>query len=169
MRTSTLILVALAAAVVPTAEANDGFSLGLEELSLEPAPTGDDMVALDRDGGMSVEVVDEDRDALVYRMAITPSSPNEFRLALWDSPMGRLYYSRAEAEAMLGREGLVHGGRMVGLGMGAAALGDQSSSTLGFLAGGGSWSELTLGEKFAAGAEASFLAAILYALVEYAD
>jgi len=83
--------------------------------------------------------------------------------------MGRLYYSRAEAEAMLGREGLVHGGRMMGLGMGTSTLGDQGNSSLGFLAHGGNWSELTLGEKFAAGAEASFLAAIIYALASYAD
>lgn len=166
MRNVPLILAALSLAVTATAAAQDGFSLGLDKLPLDAvvaAPTG---AGTD---GLELELDDDSREALVYRAAVTPASPTEFRLALWDSPMGRLYYGRAEAEAMLGREGLVHGGRMIGLGMGAAALGDQSSSSLGFLAGGGSWSELTLGEKFAAGAEASFLAAILYALVEYAD
>ena len=58
---------------------------------------------------------------------------------------------------------------MMGFGMATSAIGDQSQSSLGFLASGGSWSELTLGEKFAAGAEASFLAAIVYALASYAD
>ena len=48
-------------------------------------------------------------------------------------------------------------------------LGDGSQSGLQFLASGGSWSELTLGEKFAAGAEASFVAAILYALASGLD
>jgi len=162
-----LILAALAAAA--TAAAGDGFSLGLVDLPIALAEPEDDGSALPPTSSLSADLEDDSRDALVYRSAITPGSPAEFRLALWDSPMGRLYFSHAEAEAMLGREGLVHGGRMMGLGMGTTALGDQSSSALGFLARGGNWSELTLGEKFAAGAEASFVAAILYALVEYAD
>jgi hypothetical protein len=57
---------------------------------------------------------------------------------------------------------------MAGLGLATSAVGDSRSS-LGFLASGGSWTELTLGEKLAAGAEASILAAIVYALASYAD
>jgi hypothetical protein len=169
MSRSLPILVVAALALAATAASGDGFSLGLADLPIATPATGDSDEALPSTGELSVELADGSRDALVYRAAVTPASPNEFRLALWNSPMGRLYLSRAEAEAMLGREGLVHGGRMTGLGLGSAVLGDQSSSALGHLAGGGSWSELTLGEKFAAGAEASFLAAILYALAEYAD
>ncbi|PWB76527.1 MAG: hypothetical protein C3F15_05235 [Holophagae bacterium] len=105
----------------------------------------------------------------MFQASFTPSSEAEFRLAMWNSPMGRLYYDRAEAEAMLGREGLVHGGHSLGVGMAATAIGDASSSSLGFLIDGGEWSELTASEKFAAAAEASFVAAILYGLVELAD
>jgi hypothetical protein len=169
VRHVSLILAAIWLAFAAMAAAQDGFSLGLQNLPLDEVAATSEGVALPTAGGLSLEATDDSRDTLVYRTAVTPSSPNEFRLALWASPMGRLHYGRAEAEAMLGREGLVHGGRMIGLGMGTATLGDQSSSSLGFLVRGGSWSELTLGEKFAAGAEASFLAAILYALAEYAD
>ena len=149
------------------ATAQDRFSLGLDTLPLdEPAVLG-------AEGGdpadLELDLAEERREALVYRTALTPRSPREFTLSLWNAPMGRLYYSRAEAEAMLGREGLVHGGRMVGLGMAPTAIGDGSHSSLSFLASGGSWSELTLGEKFAAGAEASFVAAILYALASGLD
>ncbi len=154
----------------PPAAAQERFSLGLGELDrqLEDLPVMDS-APVGGTGGIVADVEDHNREALVYRSAMTPRSAKEFSLALWNAPMGRLYYSRAEAEAMLGREGLVNGGRMVGLGLGTTAIGDQSKSTLGFLASGGSWSELTLGQKFAAGAEASFLAAIIYALVGYAD
>lgn len=161
------ILTALVVTAVLPAAAQDRFSLGLDSLPLEPATvlpldTGDSQ-------GLELEVAAESREALVYRSALTPKSPREFTLALWNAPMGRLYYSRAEAEAMLGREGLVHGGRMTGIGLAPSAIGDGSRSSLSFLASGGSWSELTLGEKFAAGAEASFVAAFLYALASFAN
>ena len=106
------ILTALVVTAVLPAAAQDRFSLGLDALPLEPATvlpldTGDSQ-------GLELEVAAESREALVYRSALTPKSPREFTLALWNAPMGRLYYSRAEAEAMLGREGLVHGGRIEG-------------------------------------------------------
>jgi len=72
--------------------------------------------------GLEVELADDSREALVYRAAMTPTSESEFRLALWNSPMGRLYYARAEAEAMLGREGLVHGGHSLGVGVATTAI-----------------------------------------------
>jgi len=167
MRHTALLLLVLAVAVPATAD--DGFSLGLVALPLDAlAAAGEDAV-LPATSDMKVELADNSRDALVFRASFTPSSESEYRLALWNSPMGRLYYSRAEAEAMLGREGLVHGGRGLGIGMTTAAIGDASSSSFGFLADGGSWSQLTASEKFAAAAEASFVAAILYGLVELAD
>jgi len=160
------LLLALAAAA--TAAGGDSFSLGLVDLPLEAAAAAAEQAALPGSDELTVELTDDSRDALVFRAALIPSSPSEFRLALWNSPMGRLYYARAEAEAMLGREGLVHGGHSLGVGVATTAIGDGSSG-LGFLLGGGSWSELPPGEKFAAAAEASILAAILYGLVEMAD
>jgi hypothetical protein len=70
---------------------------------------------------------------------------------------------------MLGREGLVHGGHSLGVGMATFAVGDTPSTTLGFLVDGTKWTELSTAEKFTVAAEASFVAAILYGLVELAD
>jgi hypothetical protein len=167
MRRFAALLLALAAAAA--AGADDGFSLGLVDLELEAvAATLDGAVPSESDG-LALEIGDDSRDALVFQASFTPSSEAEFRLAMWNSPMGRLYYGRAEAEAMLGREGLVHGGHSLGIGVATTALGDASSSSLGFLLEGGEWSKLTTGEKFAVAAQASFVAAILYGLVEMAD
>ena len=167
MRRTAILLLALAAAAA--AGADDGFSLGLVDLPLEAAAAAAEAAVLPATSDMKVELVDSSRDALVFRATFTPSSESEFRLALWNSPMGRLYYDRAEAEAMLGREGLVHGGHSLGVGMGTFAVGDTPSTTLGFLVDGTKWTELSTAEKFAAAAEASFVAAILYGLVELAD
>ncbi|HQP43326.1 MAG TPA: hypothetical protein PLV66_06610 [Thermoanaerobaculales bacterium] len=167
MRRTAALLLALAAA--GAAAADDGFSLGLVELPLEVVIATVEAKAVAGGDGLDVEIADDNRDALVFRAALTPTSEAEFRLAMWNSPMGRLYYGRAEAEAMLGREGLVHGGHSLGVGVATTAVGDASSSSLGFLVDGGSWTELTTAEKFAAAAEASFVAAILYGLVEMAD
>jgi len=167
MRRTAVLLLAVAAAA--TAAAGDGFSLGLVNLPLEAVTAAVEGKALASGDDLDVELVDDSRDALVFRAALTPTSEAEFRLALWNSPMGRLYYSRAEAEAMLGREGLVHGGHSLGVGMATFAVGDTPSTTLGFLVDGTKWTELTTAEKFAAAAEASFVAAILYGLVELAD
>jgi hypothetical protein len=167
MRRTAVLLLVLAAAA--TTAADDGFSLGLVDLPLEAAAAATEAAVLPESDDLALEIADNSRDALVFRATFTPSSESEFRLALWNSPMGRLYYGRAEAEAMLGREGLVHGGHSLGIGMATAAIGDHSSSSLGFLADDVAWSELTAAEKFAAAAEASFVAAILYGLVELAD
>ena len=167
MRRFAAFLLALAAAA--TAGAGDGFTLGLEALSLDALAAASEAAVLPAAGDLEVEVADDSREALVYRAAMTPTSESEFRLALWNSPMGRLYYGRAEAEAMLGREGLVHGGHSLGAGMGTIAVGDTPSTTLGFLVDGTKWTELSTAEKFTVAAEASFVAAILYGLVELAD
>jgi hypothetical protein len=167
MRAFTLLVLVVSTAA--SAAAGDGFSLDLVALPLDALWAAGEAAALPATDGLEVELDDASRDALVFRAAMTPSSDSEFRLALWNSPMGRLYYGRAEAEAMLGREGLVHGGHSLGVGLATTAIGDYSSSSLGFLAKGGSWSQLTASERFAAAAEASFVAAILYGLVEMAD
>ncbi len=163
----SVILAALIIIAALPAAAQDRFTLDLDTLPLVQ-PTIEIPKAVP-DGNLDLHLTDDQRYALVYRTALTPKNSKEFTLALWNAPMGRLFYSRAEVEAMLGREGLVHGGRMTGLGLATTAVGDGSQSSLSFLASGGTWSELTLGEKFAAGAQASFVAAILYALVSYAD
>lgn len=165
MRTFALLVLVVSAAA--TAAAGDGFSLGLEALPLDALAAAGEAVPLPAANGLEGDLTDDSRDALVFRAAMTPTSESEFRIALWNSPMGRLYYGRAEAEAMLGREGLVHGGHSLGVGVATTALGDTSS--FGFLAKGGSWSQLTTSEKFTVAAEASFLAAILYGLAEMAD
>jgi len=167
MRAAALFVIVLVLAV--PAAAQEGFTLGLADMPLPVEAQTVEPTVDASPGGIDLDIADTTREELVYWSAITPRTEKEFTLALWNAPMGRLYYSRAEAESMLGREGLVHGGRMVGLGLATGTIGDQGQSTLGFLAHGGTWSELTLGEKFAAGAEASFLAAILYALASYAD
>ncbi len=148
----------------------DRFTLGLAELPLATAPAtagepGTGVVAVT--GGLELEAISE-REGLVYQAALTPTSEREFRLALWDSPMGRLHYARAEQESMLGREGLVGGGRMIGLGMATTALGDGDPGGLQVMMR-HRWSELTLGDKVQAGIEASFLAALIYYMAEYAD
>lgn len=164
-----IALLVLVVSVAAVAAAGDGFSLGLEGLSLDAPAAAGEAAALPEGDDLTLEVTDHSRDALVFRATFTPSSESEFRLALWNSPMGRLYYGRAEAEAMLGREGLVHGGHSLGAGMGTTAIGDTPSATLGFLVDGTKWTELSTAEKFTVAAEASFVAAILYGLVEMAD
>jgi hypothetical protein len=168
MTMRTLAGLVLAVVAPASAAAGDGFSLALEALPLDTLWAAGEAAVLSETDGLEVELADDSRDALVFQASMIPSSPAEYRLALWNSPMGRLYYSRAEAEAMLGREGLVHGGHTLGAGMATTAVGDTKSG-LGFLLGGGSWSELPPSEKFAAAAEASIVAAILYGLVEMAD
>jgi len=49
------------------------------------------------------------------------------RLALWNDPLGRVYYNLAAEESMLGRTGLVNGGRALGAGLALTALGGASS------------------------------------------
>ena len=169
MRHTVLLMLALAAAAALPAAAGDGFSLGLVDLQIAiPVSTGAGAAAADADD-LQLELADGRRDSLVFQASFTPSSEAEFRLAMWNSPMGRLYYGRAEAEAMLGREGLVHGGHSLGVGMTTFAVGDTPSTTLGFLVDGTKWTELSTTEKFTVAAEASFVAAILYGLVELAD
>jgi len=114
MRRFAVLLLALAAAAA--AGADDGFSLGLVALPLDALAAAGEDALLPATGDMKVELVDNSRDALVFRASFTPSSESEYRLALWNSPMGRLYYDRAEAEAMRPR-GAGPRGHSLGVGM----------------------------------------------------
>jgi len=49
------------------------------------------------------------------------------RMALWNDPMTRLLYAMAAEESMIGRTGLVNGGRMLGAGLAMTALGGAVS------------------------------------------
>jgi hypothetical protein len=72
----------------------------------------------------------------------------------------------ASEQAMLGREGLVNGEHMLGLGLATTALGDGShGGGINLLTDGrASWAELNAGEKLQIGLEASVAAGILYAI-----
>lgn len=141
MRRAAYLLIALVIAVPVTAE--EGFTLGLEATAItdeaEIAPQKKS-VSLQPPARPSAH----DDYALVYRTALKPASDKEFTLALWDAPLGRTLYAVAADQAMLGREGLVGGGRMVGLGMSSSALGDGTGGSLGRLMSGARWYELSV-------------------------
>jgi hypothetical protein len=147
------------------------FTLGLEKTPFASGEAGAAAVVVSSSApeGLAIELETSPGGAdLVYRSALEPISDREFRRALWTSPLGRLYYQRAAEEAMLGREGLVGGGRMVGLGLATTALGDGSPSGLQLVMR-EKWSELTFSDKVRAGVEASFLAALVYYMAETMD
>jgi hypothetical protein len=165
-----LALILTAAAAVGVAQ--DRFTLGLQNL-----PLAADAPGTTASGGrfdpfrdrLTLELAEQPvGEALVYRSALTSRSEQEFRRALWHSPMGRLHYERAAQESMLGREGLVGGGRMHGIGLATSAIGDGDPGGLQLMMQ-TKWSELTFSDKLQAGMEASFLAALLYYMAEYAD
>jgi hypothetical protein len=164
-----LALMFVATMVGLSVGADDGFTLNLEGL---PIAGGDgpgaaaspraDRVSLDEKRSTG----DRSSFDLVYRNAATPRTDRELRLALWNSPMGRLYYERAAAESMLGREGLVGGGRLAGLGLTTAALGDGDPGGLQLLVTGESWKSLSPADRSQAGLQASFAAALFYFMVD---
>jgi hypothetical protein len=150
--------------------AEDGFGLNLDALPIAVAkgtdvatPQGTERLSLDAKRSMGSSPSTHD---LVYRSAATPRTNQELRLALWGSPMGRLHYERAAAESMLGREGLVGGGRMASLGMATAALGDGDPGGLQLLVTGESWKSLSPADRAQAGLQASFAAALLYFMAD---
>ena len=55
------------------------------------------------------------------------------RMALWNDPLGRIYYNLAAEESMLGRTGLVNGGRSLGAGLALTALGGGASPLSSYL------------------------------------
>lgn len=165
---SIVCSVILLAVAVPGA-AQDQFALDLEALPIGEA-SGNAGALPPEKNGLSLDLTESSRfrldDDMVYIAALKPRTENEFRMTLWSSPMGRLYYDRAAQESMLGREGLVNGARMQGLGLATGAIGDGDPGGLQLLMKQKSWKGLTTGDKVRAGVEASFLAAILYYMAE---
>jgi hypothetical protein len=100
---------------------------------------------------------------------ISLASEREFRAALWDSPLGRVHYHLASEQAMLGREGLVHGGHMLGLGMATTAIGDAPTSGIGLMVHGTPWSQLSTSQRVRSGFDIAISAGILYAIVQGID
>ena len=167
MRLAALIIVATLIAL--PAAGDDGFELNLDALPL--AVVGGSEATMS--GGADRLSLEAERSGggnsshdLVYRSAATPRTNQELRLALWNSPMGRLHYERTAAESMLGREGLVGGGRLAGLGMGTAALGDGDPGGLQLLVTGEPWKSLSPADRARAGLQASFAAALLYFMAD---
>jgi len=91
-------------------------------------------------------------------------SEREYRAMLWSDPLARARYSLAAEQAMLGREGLVHGGFTVGAGLGNAVLGDASAGGAQLLLNGTRWSELSGRERVQVGFQVAVSAGILWAL-----
>ena len=164
------LLVALFVALValPVA-ADDGFTLGLAEMDFsaeegaEPAPR--DVNSLAMDGAPA-----ERAEMLAFQATLHRQSPKDRTEALWNSDLGRVYYQMAAEQSMLGREGLVNGGRMAGLGMATAGIGDNDPNGAIRLAfGRHKWAEMNANQKLQASVEAGFIAALLYFMVANAN
>ena len=165
MRKLIFLLVALMA--LPVA-ADDGFTLGLTEInfSAEQTPeTTEDIATL-----AANEVPPERAEVLAFQAALRPRNASERTAALWNSDFGRVHYALAAEQAMLGREGLVNGGRMAGVGLATAGIGDgDPNGALGMALGRGKWAEMNANQKLHAGVEASILGALLAFMVSSAD
>jgi len=165
MRWSVSLIVALVALPVMS---GDDFSLGLTAMDFSADPAEKAQPAF-RELGAN-EAHPDHRESLVYRAALQPPTANEQTLALWDSELGRVYYAMAAEQAMLGRQGLVNGGRMVGLGLATGTIGDgDPNGGLALALGRGRWAEMNANQKLQAGVEASFLAALVYFMLANAD
>ena len=158
-----IVLTLLITVVALPAGADDGFTLGLSEMDFsEPEPAAMSLT-------MSAdEAVVSHAEALAFHAALKPKNANERTLALWNSEMGRVHYLLASEQARLGREGLVNGERMLGVGLGTTAIGDNDPNGA-FILGRHKWAEMNANQKFRAGVEVSILAGILYGLAALAD
>ena len=141
--------------------------LGLEEMEFTPEPvteTAEDIAVL-----ADEEIPAERAEVLAFQAALRPTSADRTE-ALWNADFGRLYYALAAERAMLGREGLVNGGRMAGVGLGTAGIGDgDPNGALGMALGRHKWAEMNANQRFQAGVEASLLGALLAFMVSSAD
>lgn len=161
----TLLFVLVAVPV----SAGDGFTLDLAEMDFSPSAE-EAAPAVAVEGLVDQEIVEQRAEVLAYQAALKPVDPAERNEALWSSDMGRLHYELAAQQAMLGREGLVNGGRMAGVGLGTAAIGDgDPNGALGMALGRGNWAEMNANQKLRAGVEASILGALVAFMVSYAD
>jgi len=165
MRKLILLLVVLVA--VPVA-ADDGFTLGLAEMDFSAEKTqklAGDIASLAAD-----EIPAERAEILAFQASLTHTTGAERTEALWNSDMGRLYYAMAAEQSMLGREGLVNGGRMAGVGLGTAGIGDgDPNGALGMALGRGKWAEMNANQKLQAGVEAGILGALIAFMVSNAN
>jgi len=110
MRFLLAFIVALSA--LPVA-GEDGFTLGLAEMDFSDGhieEKADGLPALVGD-----EVPPERAEVLAFQAALRPRGAKERAQALWNSDLARVYYALAAEQAMLGREGLVNGGRTLGV------------------------------------------------------
>jgi len=165
MRSLIAIFIVLAAFPV---SADDGFTLGLAEMDFAAGET-QEMAA-----GISALAADElpaeRAEVLAFQASLGHTTGAERTQALWNSEMGRLYYAMAAQQAMLGREGLVNGGRMAGVGLGTAGIGDgDPNGALGMALGRGRWVEMNANQKLQAGVEATILGALLAFMISNAD
>ena len=149
--------------------AEDGFILGLAEMDFS-APESAQASEPNLTEMVSDEIPAEHAEVLAFQASFHVQRPNERTLALWNADLGRVYYAMAAEQAMLGREGLVNGGRMAGLGMATAGIGDGNpNGAVGLALGHQKWAEMNANQKLQAGAEAGILAALLAFMVSYAD
>jgi hypothetical protein len=165
MRFLLAFIIALLA--VPAA-ADDAFTLDLAEMDFSGGHVeekADGLPALVAD-----KIPAERAEVLAFQASLHVQSPDERTLALWNSDLGRVHYALAAEQAMLGREGLVNGGRMAGVGLATAGIGDgDPNGALGMALGRGKWAEMNANQKLQAGVEASILGALLAFMVSYAD
>jgi hypothetical protein len=165
MRLIFALVLALAAA---PAAADDDFTLGLAEMDLSPSST-------ETASGQLTAMVDDNipperAEVLAFQATLRPTSAEERTLALWQSDLARVHSALAAEHAMLGREGLVNGGRMAGVGLATAGIGDgDPNSALGLALGRGTWVEMNANQKLQATVEASILTALLAFMVAAAD
>jgi len=163
------LIVLLGALVALPVAAGDDFTLGLAEMDFAAEPATEDSTQ-DLNELTLPDSSGERAEVLAFQAALQPRSPNERTKALWNSDMGRVHYALAAEQAMLGREGLVNGGRMAGLGMATAGIGDgDPNGALGLALRSGKLVEMNANEKLQAGVEASILGALLAFMVSYAD
>ena len=150
----------------PIAAGDRGFGLGLLEMDFsEPAPSPDrlDLVTVAGDTA-------DDLGKLAFRAALRPSSAEERTEALWSSDLGRLHLALAAEHAMLGREGLVNGGRMAGVGLATAGIGDgDPNGALDLVLGRHRWAEMNANQKLRATVEASILVTLIGVMAAWAD
>ncbi len=99
------------------------------------------------------------------REILDPRYEREMRLALWNDPQGRLAWNLAAELSMTGRTGLVHGGHMLGVGLGTTPLGDGRPPADRLHHGEHSWKERSGMERFQAGARAAMATGFLWMLL----
>ncbi|GEM_PF-4200457 len=100
------------------------------------------------------------------RFVIDLDWEREMRLSLWNDPQGRVAYNLAAELSMVGRTGLVHGGHMLGVGLGTTAIGDGRSPVMRLMHRERSWRELSGMEKIQVGTEVAVGLGILWAILQ---